>query len=188
MAQSASTAAQKRKRLPFSPPRAKNGKSTYRTNKAKPRTSTSNKPRGRPSGSATKARKSAAQSRTSTPASASIQSSSPPPSSPAASEPDFILAEVTAEDEKSTPPISHDLIQRIMHEAYREPARTMMSAAAKEIVGKYVEIFVREAIARCAFERQEKERGDVSDDIAEADGWLEVEDLEKCAPQLILDF
>ena len=48
-----------------------------------------------------------------------------------------------------------------------------------------METFTREAIARAAFERQAGEkgtRGVVGDDF------LEVEDLEKLAPQLLLDF
>ena len=50
-----------------------------------------------------------------------------------------------------------------------------------------METFVREAIARAAFERQEPAqpkgtKGMVGDDF------LEVEDLEKLAPQLLLDF
>ena len=63
-----------------------------------------------------------------------------------------------------------------------------MSTTAKAVIGKYVEVFVREAIARCAFERQEKEKGDEDGDLRGGDGWLEVEDLEKSAPQLVLDF
>lgn len=53
-----------------------------------------------------------------------------------------------------------------------------------------MDTFVREAIARSAFERQEKSAEDVAEEMNGRgdDGWLEVEDLEKMAPQLILDF
>ncbi|OBT62211.1 hypothetical protein VE03_08059 [Pseudogymnoascus sp. 23342-1-I1] len=57
--------------------------------------------------------------------------------------------------------------------------RTRISRGADKAVGKYMETFVREAIARAAFERGGEGRGD---------GFLEVEDLEKLAPQLVLDF
>lgn len=70
-----------------------------------------------------------------------------------------------------------------MHQAYREPEKTLIAKDAKALVGKYVEIFVKEAIARSVHERMER---DVEG--GGGDGWLEVEDLERCAPQLILDF
>ncbi|KFY19244.1 hypothetical protein V493_08060, partial [Pseudogymnoascus sp. VKM F-4281 (FW-2241)] len=57
--------------------------------------------------------------------------------------------------------------------------RTRISRGADKAVGKYMETFVREAIARAAYERGGEGRGD---------GFLEVEDLEKLAPQLVLDF
>ncbi|ELR02877.1 hypothetical protein VC83_02629 [Pseudogymnoascus destructans] len=57
--------------------------------------------------------------------------------------------------------------------------RTRISRGADKAVGKYMETFVREAIARAAYERGGDGRGD---------GFLEVEDLEKLAPQLVLDF
>ena len=50
-------------------------------------------------------------------------------------------------------------------------------------VGKYMETFVREAMARAAFARIEAEELSGT-----GDGFLEVEDLEKLAPQLLLDF
>ena len=52
-----------------------------------------------------------------------------------------------------------------------------------ELTGKYMEIFVREAIARARFER-----GDTATGGGITDGFLQVEDLERLAPQLILDF
>ncbi|MCJ1379527.1 hypothetical protein MMC17_002628 [Xylographa soralifera] len=54
---------------------------------------------------------------------------------------------------------------------------------AKAVIGKYMETFVREAIARAAFERSEATSGH-----GRGGDFLEVEDLEKLAPQLLLDF
>lgn len=54
---------------------------------------------------------------------------------------------------------------------------------ARKLVRKYFETFVREAIARAAYERSS-----VAGNAGKADGFLEVEDLEKLAPQLLLDF
>ncbi len=61
----------------------------------------------------------------------------------------------------------------------------------------YVDTFVREAIIRCAFEREEidaagtgeKGSGEKGKEKAVgSDGWLEVGDLERVAVQLVLDF
>ncbi|UKZ77258.1 hypothetical protein TrVFT333_004978 [Trichoderma virens FT-333] len=79
------------------------------------------------------------------------------------------IEEEQAEPEKSIPKA---LLTRILHEFFAKEA-TRMSRDANAAVGKYVDIFVREAIARTAVEK----RG----------GFLEVEDLEKVAPQLLLD-
>ncbi|KAL8785618.1 MAG: hypothetical protein Q9213_003272 [Squamulea squamosa] len=54
---------------------------------------------------------------------------------------------------------------------------------ANKIVGKYFDTFVREAIARAAFERSQADEA-----AGTGDGFLEVEDLEKLVPQLLLDF
>ncbi|KAK5997227.1 hypothetical protein PT974_02581 [Cladobotryum mycophilum] len=62
--------------------------------------------------------------------------------------------------EKSIP---RDLLTRVLHEFFAKDS-TRISRDANAAVGKYVDIFVREAIARAA-----------------------VEDLEKIAPQLLLD-
>lgn len=59
-----------------------------------------------------------------------------------------------------------------------------MSKDANTVVAKYMEVFVREAIARAKFERDQA--GGL--DGLGGDGFLEVEDLEKLAPQLLLDF
>ncbi len=48
-----------------------------------------------------------------------------------------------------------------------------------------METFIREAIARAAFERQAADKGTKG---VVGDDFLEVDDLEKLAPQLLLDF
>lgn len=45
-----------------------------------------------------------------------------------------------------------------------------------------METFIREALARAAYERAKAEGGGVTKDF------LEAEDLEKLAPQLLMDF
>lgn len=75
---------------------------------------------------------------------------------------------------------------RLLHENFKEEG-TRLSKDASAAVGRYMETFVREALARAAFARIEVDersgRG-----AGAGDGFLEVEDLEKLAPQLLLDF
>ena len=82
------------------------------------------------------------------------------------------------------------LLHRLLHHHFRDKDKTRITTDAKEVLGKYVEVFVREAIARSAFESQGK---GADDDGGRAtvgcdDGFLEVEDLEKMGVQLVLDF
>ncbi|KAI9862651.1 MAG: hypothetical protein M1824_001201 [Vezdaea acicularis] len=74
------------------------------------------------------------------------------------------------------PQIPQKLLTRLLHESFLD-ANTRVSKDASAAVGKYMETFVREAIARAVIEKKEG-----------GDGFLEVEDLEKIAPQLLLDF
>jgi centromere protein X len=109
------------------------------------------------------------------------------PSRGSDSEPDPFAADEAAEttlpveDERreSIPP---ELLTRLLHECFAHEG-TRLSREANAAVGKYVETFVREAMARAAFMRAEADAGGGG-----GDGFLEVEDLEKLAPQLILDF
>jgi len=71
-----------------------------------------------------------------------------------------------------------------MHENWKDKDKTRISQDARMVMGKYVEVFVREAIMRCAFENTERE----GEETKRHGGWLEVEDLERVAPQLVLDF
>jgi hypothetical protein len=98
------------------------------------------------------------------------------------SEPDFILAEIIPEDD--TPKIPPDLILRLLQHSFQDKPKTKINKEAAEVMGKYVEVFVREALARCAFSRGDRER----DGGGLGDGFLEVEDLERVGGQIVLDF
>ncbi|KAI0154276.1 CENP-S associating centromere protein X-domain-containing protein [Xylariaceae sp. FL1272] len=74
--------------------------------------------------------------------------------------------------QKTIPP---ELLTRILHEFF-EKSNTRISKDANKAVAKYMDIFVREAIARSCVEKPE-DRG----------VFLEVTDLEKVAPQLLMD-
>jgi hypothetical protein len=73
--------------------------------------------------------------------------------------------------------IPEDLLNVLIHQFFKKEG-TRMSSDANKAVGRYMETFVREALARAAWARDEGGGG----------GDLEVEDLEKLAPQLVLDF
>lgn len=79
-------------------------------------------------------------------------------------------------------PIPPPLLARLLYENFEDP-NTQIQKGAMSLVGKYMEIFVREAFARAKNERElSVKAGGISD------GFLQVEDLEKLAPQLVLDF
>lgn len=76
------------------------------------------------------------------------------------------------EDDEPQQTIPPELLTRLLH-TFFEKDGTRISKDANEAVAKYMDVFVREAIARAAVEKN--------------GGFLEVEDLEKVAPQLLLD-
>ncbi|KAI6762854.1 hypothetical protein HG530_008834 [Fusarium avenaceum] len=76
------------------------------------------------------------------------------------------------EDEELDKTIPPELLTRLLHEFFAKDA-TRISRDANAAAGKYFDVFVREAIARAAVEKD--------------GGFLEVEDLEKVSPQLLLD-
>ncbi|KAI1418078.1 CENP-S associating centromere protein X-domain-containing protein [Hypoxylon sp. FL1857] len=76
------------------------------------------------------------------------------------------------EDEESRKTIPPELLTHILHQFFEKDG-TRVSKDANAAIAKYMDIFVREAIARTVVEKEK--------------GFLEVEDLEKVAPQLLLD-
>lgn len=81
------------------------------------------------------------------------------------------------------PPIPQKLLTRLLYEGF-EHKDMKIGREAMNVYGKYIETFVREALARAIYERNDadKEGGGVSD------GFVQVEDLERITPQLVLDF
>ncbi|KAJ5450739.1 uncharacterized protein N7458_007188 [Penicillium daleae] len=105
-------------------------------------------------------------------------------------EPDYILAEIITHHEtedvtSSEPKIPAKLLTRLLHHHFQSE-KTKVAKDANMVVAKYVDVFVREAIARAAYERAEADSA--GGGRRAGDGFLEVEDLEKMAPQLTMDF
>jgi hypothetical protein len=191
MPSTSAAAANKRKRPDFSPPRPTvskatggNGVSKASASKSKGRVTTSNAHKSSRLTSSTPSESD------STAEESELESVARSPSPH--SEPDYILAEVTrtevADDNEPTIPLA--LIHTLLNHHFSDKDKTRISQDAKAVIGKYVDTFVREAIARSALERQEKGTEDAAEELNGKgdDGWLEVEDLEKMAPQLVLDF
>lgn len=82
----------------------------------------------------------------------------------------------------SEPPIPAPLLARLLHEHF-DDKDTQIQKGAMDLFGSYMNIFVREAIARAKSERDNSTKTGVR-----SEGFLQVEDLEKLAPQLVLDF
>jgi hypothetical protein len=162
----------KRQSTTFKPPRPKTAASTSKASKAS-KTSKSKE-------TAESSRRISKQSSLSS-STSSIQSNDDAPSP----EPDFILAElVPDEPEDDTPKIPEKLVSTLLNNSFQDKDKTKINKEAAKVMGKYVEIFVREALARSAFARGERER----ESGGIGDGFLEVEDLERMAQQMVLDF
>ena len=84
-------------------------------------------------------------------------------------------------DEK-VPPIPLPLLARLLHQNF-EDKDTQIQKGALNLFSTYMSIFVREAI-----QRAKDERGRAAVGGSRADGLLQVEDLERLTPQLVLDF
>lgn len=91
-------------------------------------------------------------------------------------EPDYILAEITttnqAEDVTSSDPkIPSKLLTRLLHQHFQNE-KTKVAKDANNVVAKYIDVFVREAIARAAYERAESDGNTGGRSLG--DGFLEV--------------
>ena len=83
----------------------------------------------------------------------------------------------------STPPIPAPLLVRLLHHNFQDEG-TQIQKGAMNLFGSYMSIFVREAIARAKDERERAARNGGGP----GSRFLQVEDLEKLAPELLLDF
>lgn len=131
--------------------------------------------------------------------------------------PDYILAEINtkpdAREELTTsdPQIPPKLLTRLLHRGFQQQdtkgnVNTKIAKDANMAVAKYMDVFVREALARAAAERKEataleglQSRIDnylevgcnmknTFSSLVMTDKSCQVEDLEKLAPQMVLDF
>lgn len=104
--------------------------------------------------------------------------------SPRSSSPDMILAEVINHPSRNDSVIPEKLVHKLLQYHLRDSEGIRISKDGREMVTKYIDTFLREAIMRSTFERREVEKASGG----AGTGFLEVEDLEKAAVQLCLDF
>jgi len=102
-----------------------------------------------------------------------------------------------AADMDEIPGLPPALLTRLIHENTLDKTALKISKPANELMRTYVDVFVREAVARAAEGRKERERerggvgvGRVGAGVGAGvqDLWLDVEDLERVVPGLLLDF
>ncbi|KAL4970291.1 CENP-X/MHF2 family protein [Aspergillus stella-maris] len=166
---------------------SKTSKPTSRTTKPKPAKLSSSRQRPSPSPSNSNSASASNSNPADADADADAGSASGSESDNEASEANYILAEIThpehnskTEDVLSSDPlIPPKLLTKLVHHHFKNE-KTKIAKDANGVVAKYIDVFVREAVARAAFERAEGGAG--------GDGFLEVEDLEKMGPQLAMDF
>lgn len=91
----------------------------------------------------------------------------------------------TLTQSEDIPTIPQPLLIRLLHESFAKKD-TKIDKHAVQVLQKYMEIFVREAIARTAdLQRQKAERGE---GLPGDKAWLELHDLEAVTACLVLDF
>ena len=84
------------------------------------------------------------------------------------------------------PSIPQPLLVRLLHEHFADK-NTKIDKHAIQVLERYFEIFVRETIARAMARKKEEGEANGGMDAIEA-SWLELEDLEKVAAGMMLDF
>lgn len=181
-------AAQKRRRLPFNPPRPRASASAEASTSASKsksktisRTSTASASKSTNKSASSRRRSPSPPSRSASPASDSASESGSDSASARSErslsqEPDYIIAEIIDDKSKdvhsSDPTIPPKLLTRILHHHFQSD-KTKIAKDANLLVAKYVDIFVREALARAAYERAESE-GNRNAGRSIGDGFLEV--------------
>jgi histone H3/H4 len=103
----------------------------------------------------------------------------PPPKHPAA-------AIGTKKDD--IPLLPSALITRLLHESFEEKS-TKIGKEANALTARYLDLFVREAVARATeVARERKEMREAGGQNVDDGVWLDVNDLEEVAPGLVMDF
>lgn len=80
------------------------------------------------------------------------------------------------------------LITRLLHESFDDKT-TKIGKDANALTARYLDLFVREAVARATeVAKERKEMREAGGQKVDDGVWLDVQDLEEVAPGLVLDF
>lgn len=89
------------------------------------------------------------------------------------------------EEDQDAPTIPCPLLTRILYEGFEDKSMKI-NKEAMSVVELYTRVFVKEAVARSR--QMTKDHSQRTSNGTFDGNWLQVEDLEKIAPQLMLDF
>jgi histone H3/H4 len=113
------------------------------------------------------------------PLSSAAQPVPPPPKHPAAA---------IGSKKDDIPLLPSALITRLLHESFEDKS-TKIDKEANALTARYLDLFVREAVARAAeVARERKEMREAGGQNVDDGVWLDVNDLEEVAPGLVMDF
>lgn len=97
-------------------------------------------------------------------------------------------AAVIGSKKDDIPLLPSPLITRLLHESFDDKS-TRIGKDANALTARYLDLFVREAVARATEVAQErKEMREAGGQKVDDGVWLDVQDLEEVAPGLVLDF
>ncbi|KAH0260460.1 hypothetical protein KCU91_g14609, partial [Aureobasidium melanogenum] len=97
-------------------------------------------------------------------------------------------AAVIGSKKDDIPLLPSALITRLLHESFDDKS-TKIGKDANALTARYLDLFVREAVARATeVAKERKEMREAGGQKVDDGVWLDVQDLEEVAPGLVLDF
>lgn len=171
--------AQKNRTLPFKPPRPRASGSGSGSPGEDSSTKAKATPRSKPTKGKTKQAETEEASESGSRSGPGSGSDNDDDENAVPEDPEYILAEVVhGTDRKdvttSEPAIPGKLLTRLLHHNFQSE-KTKVAKDANEVVAKYVDVFVREALARAAYERSEGQgsaRGGIGDGFLEVSSFV----------------
>ncbi|KAG9837471.1 hypothetical protein KCU98_g10628, partial [Aureobasidium melanogenum] len=134
---------------------------------------------------AAKRQKTAPQLPTRLPSLSPLSSAVQPDPSP---QPAHASAVVIGSKKDDIPLLPSALITRLLHESFDDKS-TKIGKDANALTARYLDLFVREAVARATeVAKERKEMREAGGQKLDDGVWLDVQDLEEVAPGLVLDF
>ncbi|KAG9558824.1 hypothetical protein KCU61_g4248, partial [Aureobasidium melanogenum] len=137
---------------------------------------------------AAKRQKTAPQLPTRLPSLSPLSSAVQPDPLPPQPAPAHASAAVIGSKADDIPLLPSALITRLLHESFDDKS-TKIGKDANALTARYLDLFVREAVARATeVAKERKEMREAGGQKVDDGVWLDVQDLEEVAPGLVLDF